>query len=521
MPGTLERAADRPTRSARISRTPHLGDRAERRAARDSLLVTVGGQLERALGTFTALALRWWLDPARLGVYTGLRMFLDNTNRSSLGVSLGAIQEIPLLRAAGRHDEAQRVANVAHTTNTLTCALYALALIVWAAWRAPLVATTPLGAEWTWGLVAIAGLAVLKRYETFMVAVLRAHQDFSTTTRADIFESIVSACAVGAGLLLAGFWGLLAAVGVILMCKIGYLSRRHPLRFAWVWDWPIVKRLFWCGLPILANTALFGCVLGIDRLVILNALPDGERALGLYSIALMGSSWCLDLSGRIVLVLYPYFQTAWGQTSDRRAVAARAVRATEGQLPILAAGAMTAYVFGPTVLGALMPRYVDGICAMRPLLPGVLLLSTAWPARQLLIATGRPIRLFIATLIGLSFLSAAAAFGARYAGLSGVAIGTSAGYALISLITSAVAFVPGLGWRGWMLHQSRLVAVMCYFCAGALLTASVVPSLNDSLEWLVAASLVLAWSLPCAWRYRSALPGMRQLPVATSTAPGG
>src|SRR4051812_10590538 len=66
-----------------------------RRAVRDSLVVTIGGQLERALGTVTAFALRWGLDPARLGVYTGLRLFLDNTNRSSVGISLGAVQELP------------------------------------------------------------------------------------------------------------------------------------------------------------------------------------------------------------------------------------------------------------------------------------------------------------------------------------------------------------------------------------------------------------------------------------------
>ena len=78
-----------------------------RRAVRDSLIVTLGGQLERALGTITALMLRWGLDPAQLGVYTGLRLYLDNTNRSSLGVGLGAVQEIPILRAAGRDDEAR------------------------------------------------------------------------------------------------------------------------------------------------------------------------------------------------------------------------------------------------------------------------------------------------------------------------------------------------------------------------------------------------------------------------------
>ena len=69
--------------------------------------------------------LRWGLDPARLGVYTGLRLYLDQTNRTSLGIGLGAVQEIPILRAAGREDEARRVADVAYTTNTLTCLVYA------------------------------------------------------------------------------------------------------------------------------------------------------------------------------------------------------------------------------------------------------------------------------------------------------------------------------------------------------------------------------------------------------------
>ncbi len=102
----------------------------------DGLIVTVGGQVERLLGTITAFALRWGLEPASLGVYTGLRLFLDQTNRSSLGVGLGAVQEIPILRAAGRHAEAQRLANVAYTTNTITCAIYALGLVLFALVRA-------------------------------------------------------------------------------------------------------------------------------------------------------------------------------------------------------------------------------------------------------------------------------------------------------------------------------------------------------------------------------------------------
>ena len=266
----------------------------KRRALRDTLIVTLGGQLERTLGTLTALALRWGLDPARLGVYTGLRLYLDNTNRSSLGVGLGAVQEIPILRAAGREDEARLVADVAHTTNTITCLFYAAALLVWAWLRAPLLKGDPLAAEWTWGLVAVAGLTLLKRYESFLVAVLRARQEFALTTELDVFESLVSAAAVGFGLWIAGFWGLLAAVGVILSSKIVYLQWRNPLRFAWRWDSIAVARLMRQGLPILANTAVFGMVVNLDRIVILWRLADPERMAGLYTIALMGTSWSYD-----------------------------------------------------------------------------------------------------------------------------------------------------------------------------------------------------------------------------------
>ena len=188
-----------------------------RRAVRDSLIVTLGGQLERALGTITALMLRWGLDPAQLGVYTGLRLYLDNTNRSSLGVGLGAVQEIPILRAAGpRGRGPARRRRRPHDQHADLPGLCPGPARLGLAPRAPLVAATRRAAEWTWGLVAVAGLAMLKRYESFLIAVLRAHREFALTTKLDVFESLVSIVAVGLGLWLAGFWGLLAAVGVII-----------------------------------------------------------------------------------------------------------------------------------------------------------------------------------------------------------------------------------------------------------------------------------------------------------------
>ena len=103
------------------------------------------------------------------------------------------------------------------------------------------------------------------------------------------------------------------------------------------------------GLPILANTAVFGAVLNLDRVLILWRVPDGARAVGLYSIAILGTSWSLDLAGRIVLVLYTSFQTTLGRTGDIVAVARQAAATTEAQATPLAAGGAVAYSGGPAL----------------------------------------------------------------------------------------------------------------------------------------------------------------------------
>src|SRR5205085_11413610 len=113
--------------------------------------------------------------------------------------------------------------------------------------------------------------------------------------------------------------------------------------------------------------------------------------------------------------------------------------ATEAQAPVLLAGGAVAYLVGPALLGLVMPRYVDGLPALRPLLPGMALLGLAWPARQMLIAVGRPYRLFLTTLAGFVVTAAAGTVGADRAGIVGVAWGLSLGYSAVVLLTSPAA----------------------------------------------------------------------------------
>lgn len=487
-----------------VATIPAAASAEGRKVVRDGLIVTLGGQLQRIVGTLTALALRWGLDPSRMGVYSGLRVALDQTNRTSLGVGLGAVQEIPILRSQGRFDEAAHVAAVANTANTLTSGLYAVAMLAVAGcWV--LRPSGPLALEWAGGLVAMSALALLHRRLSFHVAVLRANQEFAATTELEVLEGFASALLVIPALWLAGFWGLLVAIALLMAVKLAYLHARHPLRIGQAWDWAVVGRLMRVGLPIFLSTASFAALSSLDRILILGHLPDGERALGLYSIALLGTNWTLDAAGRIGMVLYPHFQSTLGRTGDPAAVALAAARAVELQVPLITTGAAMTYLVAPTCLGTLMPRYVEGLPALRPLVPGMLLLALAWPARQALVTVGRPYLLSGLAAVGIVVAAVAGWVGTSRAGLVGVSWAMTAGYATVFALTSLAALRAALGWRGWLRHLARVLAWSCWALAGAGIADATPWNLGDSWSDLAGRAAVLAaWVLPAlgAWAHR-------------------
>jgi O-antigen/teichoic acid export membrane protein len=162
-----------------------------------------------------------------------------------------------------------------------------------------------------------------------------------------------------------------------------------------------------------------------------------------------------------------------------------------------------AFHAAPTFLGTILPRYVEGLPALRPLLPGMLLLGLAWPARQMLITVERPYRLALATLAGLAVTAAAGAVGADQAGIVGVAWGMTAGYSAVFLLTSATAFVPFVGLRGWAGHLLRIGAMIAWMAAGVTLVAPLgagfgpwtclVLRLGPLIPWVAAPIGLRAW----------------------------
>ena len=121
----------------------------------------------------------------------------------------------------------------------------------------------------------------------------------------------------------------------------------------------------------------------------------------------------------------------------------------------------------------MIPKYADGLVAIRPLMLGPVLLGLAWPTRQMLIAVGRPWRLLAATLAGLALATGCVWWGTQSGTLEGVAWGMSLGGFAVYTLTSIVGLAPVLGVFGWVCHQVRIGLWLGWFAAVSLTAVQV------------------------------------------------
>ena len=162
---------------------------------------------------------------------------------------------------------------------------YALILLAAAAWVAGR-GSGPLSQTWALGLVVVAALAVLQRYVTFQVTLLRSRQQFAVTSRLAIAESVLTLGVAATATWLWGLPGLFAGTACVLAASLAMLWRGRT-RLDWSWDRSEALRLWAIGAPILAAGVAASLFRSLDRLMVLGYLPDGEFQLGCYSVTLM------------------------------------------------------------------------------------------------------------------------------------------------------------------------------------------------------------------------------------------
>ncbi len=467
-----------------------------RRALGDSALVTGATLVGHALGAVTSLLLRWLLDPAHMGVWQGLKLLLSYGNYAGLGVSKAASREVSLAAGSGETAAARRAMNLGFTVNTLTSGAYAAVLLAAAAWmwrRDD--GTNSLTHVWAVGLAVLAALAVLHRYVTYQISILRARQGFAASSWLTVQEAVLTLAVSAAAVWLWGVLGLLVSALVVLLASLVFLQGRIG-RLHLAWDRIEVQRLIRIGSPLLAAGVASSLFRSLDKIMVLGYLDDGEFQLGCYSLALMVTTQLYGLANMLAAVMAPRYSELYGRIGSRDAVARLAARATEPLAAALALPAILAVAVAPPMLDWLLPKYRTGLEPLIWLMPGILAVSLALPASGYLVAVNRgrtELRVLLASIV-VSGVGNHVAL-TQGGGLCGVAVATSLGNLVYLALMVYVSIWPQLarGERRRYLLCLTLAMGAVAALAGALPIGGKTPISNPAAAMGLAGCLVALW----------------------------
>lgn len=469
----------------------------------------------QALGTVTSLLLRMLLDPAQMGVWQGVKLFLSYGNYANLGVSKGAARELSIAMGGGDTAKAERGLNLAFTANTLSSLAYAAILLSAGLWIALADGGTWSGA-WAAGLAVGGLLAVLGRYVSFQVTILRAKQAFGITSQVAMLEAVVT---LGVGGLATWRWGLPGLYAGTLAVTLGsaaYLAARGGLRFRWAWNRAEMQRLIGIGGPILAAGVVFTLFRSLDRLMILGYMSDREFQLGCYSLALMVSTQLYGIGNMLSIVMGPRYGEKFGHSRDRREVAMLAARASELQAAAMALAAGVALVLAGPVLGRILPDYETGLAPLVWLLPGVVPLSLALPASQYLVAVDRQGLALVAVALATGITAGANHFALTAGcGLAGLAAATAAGYTAYFLLVVGLSIWRELTWA----ERRRYAALLALAIGPTVGLAAGLEMRSPGLagDWRTTlarlAAVILVWmtTVRIGWRHAGWREALRRV----------
>ncbi len=451
-----------------------------------------------ALGAVTGVLLRMLLSPTQMGIFSALKLFLSYGNYANLGISKGAAREFNVATGRGDATAARRGLNLAFTVNTLSSLLYAAVLVGVGA----RIATSD-GAwanAWGLGLAVVGLLAVLTRYVTFHVTILRANQAFVITSRLSILEGVLTLAVCPAAAWCWGLPGLLGGIVLVVLGSLVFVRRHAAAVLRWSWNTAEIRRLVGIGSPILLAGAVSSLLRSLDKLMILGYFSDREFQLGCYSAALLVTGHLFGLGNMLAMVTGPRLGEKYGHSADRRAVARLAARASELQAAAIALPAALALLVAPPLLAHLLPEYRSGLAPLVWLVPGVVAMTLALPGSQMLVAVGRQRRALLAVLLA----TAAAAVGNHLAlrggfGLMGVAAATATAYAVYFVLIAALSLWIELDAPGRLRYVGMLALAVGPTVGSAVLLQRWYP---DTIAATVAAVVVI-WSISVAvgWRH--------------------
>jgi O-antigen/teichoic acid export membrane protein len=310
-----------------------------------------------------------WLGPLLYGTWNAVKIILTYTPFLQLGISSGVKREVPILKGALKSDDIETIKESAANAIFIISLIFLICLIISTFFLGGIFSPLIIN-----GLRIVGFIAFFNLSETFFINLLEAEGTFSFSIRVNILKNVFTGVAQVILVVLFGIYGVFAAVFLGAMLAYLYLRSKVNIKLNFFCiKLQAIKNLMKPGVPMLLIGIAHTFFYAADRLVILSTL--GKKALGIYAIALLVSTFLEFIPSALFRVLLPNVLERIGK--DKKVLESKKIWFNPAMVLSYVMPVLTGIVWivAPVLVQYVLPKYVDGIGALKVLSVSVYFLA--------------------------------------------------------------------------------------------------------------------------------------------------
>ncbi len=465
----------------------------KKKITNDFLVYATATYITQALGILTSLAMRYFLEPSIMGVWSILDLVLAYSLYSSLGVLTALTTELPYYVGRGELDKAKETRNVSFSFNLASSIFVSFLFILWACF---------FGAQhssyFRWGIIMLAFVLVSTSLYNFYISLMWAEKNFSLLGKAIVVNAAVYLILVFVLVPQFKLAGLLTTAMLSALAAALFLHIGSKPKLSLELNMHKIKEHLKIGLPLMAAGLSYLFFMGVDRIMIAKFLD--VTAVGHYSIAILVVTYSNTIPKLLATVVFPSLQERYGKTGSHKETSSFITKPT-----ILLSYSMPgllglAYFTAPYLVAGLLPKYVPGLTAMRIMILGTYFLSLSQPVQSYLTTIYKRLHLIPIVALGAGSAIAISYYlilkGYR---LSGVAAGMSFGFFVYYSVLLFYVFRHFFTLKQTAAFYGETFLCFVYFVGMTVGIDKWIHFPSGLLEWLSKCLIFCVFCLPLLW----------------------
>ncbi len=405
----------------------------EKEIIRDTSIFTVARYAAYFFTILTGLVIARVLGPASFGVYSALMLIVTYSQYSHLGLLPAMTKKVPFYRGKKEYDKARETENIAFSGAMIIIILISLTLIIASFFIKNLDEHT------INGMRIVAMIIVLQQIFFFYQNHLRVEKKFLMIGKTLLVYSIAYFIFIIILIIRFRLEGIFFALLIAYCIVLFYIFKKEKFKFKITIMPKKIVQLMRFGFPLLTIGIMSIFLISIDKLMIIKFMDKIQ--LGYYSIATLIAGIILFIPKSISSVIFPHLLERYGEKEDKAHIKNYLFQPTLIISYLMPVVAGLIFITAPVAIYYILPKYIQGITAVKILVCAVFFMSIVSTSNHFLVTINKerklllvqPISIVVAIILNYVFII-------NGYGIKGVAIATAITYFFYSTCILVYSF---------------------------------------------------------------------------------